>query len=65
VHVVELDAELEMLLDDVLDRDSAEDRHTARPLVVGQQRRRVAFDLLLVKVGNSLSHRIVSLSSAS
>src|SRR5689334_217792 len=65
MHVVKLNAELEMLLDDVLDGHGPSDRHAARLLVLGQQHRRVAFDLLLLEVRHFLRHQVVSLSSAS
>ena len=47
VHVVELDAELQVLLDDVLDRERRRDDDAAGLRVFGQQRRSIALDLLL------------------
>ena len=58
VGVVELDAELEVLLDDVFDGDRRRDDDAARVRVFGQQRRRIALDHLVGKVGNELGHVI-------
>jgi hypothetical protein len=44
VHVVELDAELQMLLDDILDGDWWRDQCTARLRIFGQQGLRVVLD---------------------
>ena len=65
MHVVELDAKLQMLLHDVLDGDRRRNHDVARLRILGQQRRRIALDLLLLEVGHSLRHRVVILSSAS
>ena len=58
VSVVELDAELKVFLDDILDRDRWLDSDATRLRVFGQQRRRIALDHLLGKVGNKLGHVI-------
>ena len=50
--VVELDAELQVLLDDVLDRDRRLDRDAACMGIFGEQRLRVAFDRLVGHIGN-------------
>ena len=56
--VVELDAELEVLLNNVFDGDRRLDGDATRLRVFGQQRRRIALDHLLGKVGNKLGHVI-------
>ena len=65
VHVVELDSELQILLDDVLDGDRRSDHGAARPGKFGQQCRRITLDLLLFEIGHFLRHQVVILSSAS
>src|SRR4051794_23886627 len=65
VHVVEFDAELQILLDDVLYGNRQRDHNSARLCVCRQQRRRVALDLLLVEIGHFLWHQVIILASAS
>ena len=55
--VVELEAELEVLLDDILDRDRWLDDDATRLRVFGQQRRRIALDRLVGKVGGGFAHQ--------
>ncbi len=47
VHVVELDADLQMLFDDIVDRNWCFDRDAARMGIFGQERLRVLFDRLV------------------
>ncbi len=56
VRVVELDADLQVLLDDVVDRDGRFDRDAARVGIFGQERLRVLFDRLVGHIGNELGH---------
>ena len=54
--VVELDADLQVLLDDIVDRDRRFDRDAARMSIFGEKRLRVLFDRLVGHVGNELGH---------
>jgi hypothetical protein len=65
VHVVELDAKLQMLLDDVFDGDRRRNHDVARPRIISQQRCRITLDLLLAEIRDFLRHQFVILSSAS
>ena len=56
VRVVELDADLQVLLDDVVDRDGRLDRDAARMGIFGEKRLRVLFDRLVGHIGNVLCH---------
>lgn len=56
VKVVELNAELEVLLDDVLDRDRRFENDPPCILKFREQRGGVAFDSLLGEVGNMSAH---------
>jgi hypothetical protein len=60
VHLVELDAKLQMLLDDVIDGDRRLDQYPTRLRVFGNQRSSVALELFLLEV-----YQVVILSSAS
>jgi len=56
VRIVELDTDLQVLLDDVVDRDRRLDRDAARMAIPGQERLRVLFDRLVGHIGNELGH---------
>jgi hypothetical protein len=56
VRVVELDADLQVLLDDIVDRDGRFDRDATRMSIFGQERPRVLFDGLVGHIGNELGH---------
>jgi hypothetical protein len=56
VGVVELDAELEVLLDDIFDGDRRGDGNASRLRLFGQQRRRVALDLFFGEVRHEPGH---------
>jgi hypothetical protein len=57
VHVVELDPQLEVLLDNILNGDRRFDRHAACVLIFCDQGCRVALDGLVGKVGSKLAHQ--------
>src|SRR5215204_2525779 len=61
VHIVELDTELEVLLDDVLDGDRRGDANASLLRIFGQQSRSIAFDGFLRKIRNELGHHAVIL----
>ncbi len=61
MRVVELDAELQVFLDDILDRDRWLDYDATRLSELDQQRRRITLDLFLGKVGHKLRHHAVIL----
>ena len=54
--VIELDAELEVLLDNILNGDWRGDGHATRLRIFGKQRRSVVLDLLVRKVRHVPSH---------
>ena len=56
VGIVELEAELEVLLDDVLDRDRRLHYDTTRLRIFGKQYRGIALDRLVGKVRNEPAH---------
>jgi hypothetical protein len=51
-----LDADLQVLLDDVVDRNGRLDWDTARMGIFGKKRLRVLFDRLVGHIGNKLGH---------
>jgi hypothetical protein len=63
--VVELDAELQMLFDDILDGDGRFNDNTSRLGKLSQQRSCVTLDPILRKIGDKFRHQVVILSSAS
>ena len=65
VQVVELDVKLQMLLDDVLDRDWGSYRHSSGMRKLHKQGLGVAFNGLIRNVGNSKRHLVRSLSASS
>src|SRR6202030_4428899 len=65
VQVVELDVKLQMLLDDVLNRDWGSYRHSSGMRKLHKQGLGVAFNGLIRNVGNSKCHLVRSLSASS
>src|SRR6478672_8141757 len=65
VQVVELDMKLQMLLDDILDRDWGSYRHSSGMRKLRKQGLGVAFNGLIHNVGNSKRHLVRSLSASS
>jgi hypothetical protein len=63
--VVELDAELQMLFDDILNGDGRFNDNTSRLGKLSQQRSCVTLDPILRKIGDKFRHQVVILSSAS
>jgi hypothetical protein len=47
MRIVELDADLQVLFDDIVDRDGRSDRDAARAGIFGKERLRVLFDHLV------------------
>ncbi|MER8809561.1 hypothetical protein [Mesorhizobium australicum] len=56
VRVVELNADLQVLLDDVVDRDRRFDRDAARMGIFSKKRLRVFFNCLVGDIGYELGH---------
>jgi len=56
MRVVKLDADLQVLLDDVVYRDGRLDREAARMGIFGQEHLRVLLDRLVGHIGNELHH---------
>ena len=56
VGVIKFNAELEVFLNDILDGDRRHDGRAYLSTIFSQQRRRIALDRLIGKVGHKLAH---------